>query len=157
MRKSFIQFLKFGIVGILNTVINYFVYMFFVKIGTHYMLANLMGFLVSTFNAFIWGNCFVFQENKEYRIWYKVLFKTYISYFLGFVLNSLFLVLWIDVLNIGSFKIVTSVVDFFSIRVADEKLSQLLAPVFNVFITTPINFIVNKFWAYACVKEREKL
>ena len=37
MKKgSLIQFIKFGLVGVSNTIVNYLVYIFFVFIGVHY-------------------------------------------------------------------------------------------------------------------------
>ena len=79
MKKgSLIQFIKFGLVGVSNTVVNYLVYIFFVFIGVHYVIANILGFLISVLNAFYWGNRYVFKEDKtkEKRVWWQVLLRT---------------------------------------------------------------------------------
>lgn len=170
MKKgSLIQFIKFGLVGVSNTVVNYLVYIFFIYIGVHYVIANILGFLISVLNAFYWGNRFVFKEDKtkEKRVWWQVLLKTYVSYSFGMVINTLLLVLWIDILNIGQyFGFVGSLIGWFSGIVssvfalfgspdvalpsgmAAKEISEIIGPILNMFITVPINFLANKFWAY---------
>lgn len=92
------------------------------------MLAQIIAFLLSVLWSFYWNNKKVFlpEEGKERSIW-KALLKTYISYsFTGLFLNSILLILWVDVLEI----------------------SEFVAPVFNLLISVPLNFIINKFWAF---------
>lgn len=60
------QFIKFGLVGLLNNLICYLMYMILVAIGTHYILANIIGFSISVFNLCYWNNKYVFAtEGKE--------------------------------------------------------------------------------------------
>ena len=57
----------------------------------------------------------------------KALLKTYISYGVtGIVLNNILSFLWIDVLGI----------------------SKLIAPMINLIFSVPINFLLNKYWAF---------
>ena len=144
MKKgSLIQFIKFGLVGVSNTVVNYLVYIFFVFIGVHYVIANILGFLISVLNAFYWGNRYVFKEDKtkEKRVWWQVLLKTYVSYSFGMVINTLLLVLWIDILNIGKyFGFVGSLLAMFGVGAMTAKgISEIIGPILNMFITVPIN------------------
>lgn len=121
-----LQFLKFGLVGVLNTVIAYVVYLFFIMVGIHYMFSNLIGFTVSVINSYYWNSRYVFKVDGQ-RAWWKTLAKTYISYAgTGIVLSSLLLFLWVDVFGI----------------------MEEVAPLLNLLFTVPINFVVNKFWAY---------
>ena len=39
--KIIIQFIKFGIVGLLNTAIGFVTYYYFLWLGLHYMVANI--------------------------------------------------------------------------------------------------------------------
>lgn len=136
MKKSIIQFIKFGIVGLSNTIISYVIYagglMLFKRFDIlpeyNYLLAQIIAFLLSVLWSFYWNNkkVFVPEEGKERSLW-KALLKTYISYsFTGLFLNSILLILWVDVLGI----------------------SEFVAPVFNLLISVPLNFIINKFWAF---------
>ncbi len=152
------QFLKFGLVGVSNTLVNYLVYVVFVALGAHYVIANTLGFLISVLNAYFWGSRFVFKEDesKEKRIWWQVLLKTYASYAFGFVLNTVLLALWIDVVFIGQYfgfvgEMIASlrgIFPFLPESMTADEISEIVAPVLNMFVTIPINFIINKFWAY---------
>lgn len=123
---SFLQFIKFGLVGVLNNLICYTVYLILITLGMYYILANVTGFTVSVFNSYYWNNKYVFAaENK--RIWWKTFVKTYLSYAgTGIILSNCLLLFWIEVCHIP----------------------ELIGPVLNLLFTIPINFIVNKFWAY---------
>lgn len=157
-KANIIQFIKFGLVGVSNTLVNYIVYVIFVALGTHYVIANALGFVISVLNAYFWGSRFVFKEDetKEKRIWWQVLLKTYASYALGFVLNTLLLILWIDITNIGQYlgfigDIIGSMSGIFAFlpeSMTAEELSEIVAPIINMVVTIPINFVINKFWAY---------
>lgn len=156
--KNLIQFIKFGLVGVSNTVINYIVYVIFIALGAHYVVANTFGFLISVLNAYFWGSRFVFKEDetKEKRIWWQVLLKTYASYAFGFVLNTVLLAVWIDVTNIGQYfgfvgsiiGAMSSVFTFLPKTMTAEEISEIVGPVINMVVTIPINFVINKFWAY---------
>ncbi len=157
-KQSVGQFLKFGLVGVSNTLINYLVYVIFVALGAHYAVANTFGFLISVLNAYFWGSRFVFKEDKtkEKRVWWQVLLKTYASYALGFVLNTLLLAFWIDLVHVGQYfgfvgsaaGAFSNIFPFLPEQMSDDEISKITAPVLNMFVTIPINFVINKFWAY---------
>ena len=133
---AFMQFVRFGIVGVSNTVISYVLYVcslwLFKKVGVlpkaDYLIAQMIGFVLSVLWSFYWNNKMVFvQEEDQERVWWKALLKTYVSYsFTGLFLNSILLVLWVQVLGI----------------------SEFLAPLINLLVSVPLNFIINKFWAF---------
>lgn len=122
------QFIKFCIVGLSNTFIGYLVYTVCVYLGMHYLLANLVGFLVSVVNAFYWSNKYVFAKgNGEYRNLFWSFIKTILAYAsTGIVLNSILLWLLID----------------------QWHLSEYLAPLLILMVTVPTNFIMNKYWSF---------
>ena len=60
--EKILQFVKFGIVGVSNTLISYIVYVILVTWGCHYLAASLLGFLISVINAFYWNNRYVFKK-----------------------------------------------------------------------------------------------
>ena len=74
---ALIQFVKFGIVGVSNTLIHYFTYLILIALGCHYLIASVAGFLVSVVNAFYWNNKYVFtKEEGAARVWWQAFFKT---------------------------------------------------------------------------------
>ena len=153
-----IQFIKFGIVGVSNTLVNYLVYLLFFSIGVPYLIANALGFIVSVLNAYFWGSRFVFKEDKtrQRRVWWKVLLKTYASYLLGFFINSFLLWVWVDAVNVGQYcgfvgdmiNAVTGIVGIQPKEFDAATLSGIVGPIINIFVVVPINFVINKFWAY---------
>lgn len=131
-RSHLLQFIKFCVVGLSNTLIGYLVYTICVYLGMHYLLANLLGFLVSVVNAFYWSNKYVFAKGiDEYRNLYWSFIKTILAYAsTGIVLNSVLLWLLIDQLYI----------------------SEYLAPLLILMVTVPTNFIMNKYWSFKTKK-----
>ena len=129
-----IQFIKFGIVGFTNTLIGYLVYTVSLKIfrcfrvfpQTDYFFAQLLMFLLSVLWSFYWNNKYVFVSESK-RTWWKTFLKTYIAYAgTGIVLGNLLMLLWVEVLGI----------------------SEVIAPLFSLVITIPLNFVINKFWSF---------
>lgn len=147
------QLIKFGLVGVSNTIVSYAVYSIcYYVFHTNVHLSNVLGFLVSVLNAYFWQSRFVFKESEEgeHRVWWQVLIKTYISYaFSGLILTELLLLLWINVLNIGQYLTPLSnwLADF-GVHMEPGDLAVSLAPFLNMIFTIPINFCINKFWAY---------
>ncbi len=134
--ESLMQFVKFGIVGVSNTVISYVLYTVTLIglravglfAGYDYLIATVVAFVLSVLWSFYWNNkmVFVMEEGQSRNIW-KALIKTYISYsFTGLFLNSVLMVLWVQVFHV----------------------SEFIAPIINLLISVPVNFLINKFWAF---------
>ncbi len=123
--KTGIQFIKFGIVGLSNTIISLLVYYICIWLGLHYILANFLGFLVSVLNAFFWNSKCVFKEKQE-KSAPKAFVKVFISYGVSFLLSTILIFLMVEILQI----------------------SEWLAPLLRLLVTIPLNFLVNKFWAF---------
>lgn len=117
------QFLKFGAVGILNTLISVVAYNILVLIGLNYIISNISGYTLGVLNSYYWNKNWVFKSgSKRNRIFLKFIAVNVIS--LG--LNTLFLYILVDTLNFHS------------------VISQLIATVIGMII----NFVLNKKWAF---------
>lgn len=130
------QFVKFGLVGISNTLIAYATYSLCVYIGFHYLIANALGFFISVLNAYYWSDRFVFKKGEgESRNAVWALVKTYIAYgSTGLLLASILLYLYVDRLH----------------------FSEYIAQLFVLVVTIPLNFIINKFWSFKTKKVNEE-
>lgn len=62
------QFVKFGIVGLSNTLIYYIVYVILVALSVNYLVSSLIGFFVSVINSYYSNDRYVFTEEEESRI-----------------------------------------------------------------------------------------
>lgn len=136
MLLSVMQFVKFGVVGASNTILSYIIYVVSLSVfqvmeilsNSDYLVAQIVAFILSVLWAFYWNNKVVFtlQEGEERSVW-KSLIKMFISYsFTGLFLNAILIVLWVQVMHISKF----------------------IAPMINLIVSIPINFIINKFWAF---------
>ena len=135
---SLFQFVKFGIVGVWNTIFSYTInivcLLIFQRTGILDMydldmyVANLISFAISVLVSFLLNSKFVFTLNEgESRNFGRALLKSYLSYgFTGIFLNNVLAYIWVSILGISKF----------------------IAPVFSLFIAIPINFLMNKLWAF---------
>ncbi len=132
---ALIEFIKFGIVGLSNTLISYCIYLailficdktgVFVKYD--YLLATVISFILSVLWSFYWNKKFVFKLNGDWKTILSALLKTYISYsFTGLFLSSALAILWVEILGV----------------------SKVISPILNLIISVPVNFLLNKFWAF---------
>lgn len=156
--KNIKQFIKFGLVGLSNTLISEVVYAVIVCLKGHYLFASTTGFMLSIFNAYYWNNRYVFKEDEslEKRVWWKVLIKTFIAYLWGFLANLLLLILWIDVLHIANYmEPLARLLNQWNISFLDAGvLGDLFAEYINLVLVLPMNYLVNKLWAFR-QKKRE--
>ena len=126
-KNSLIQFVKFGIVGASNTVISLGIYYCFIAFRPDwYQLGNVAGWVISVANAFFWNHRYVFRsEGGEKPLW-KQIAKTYCSYGGTFLLNTALLFLDVEI----------------------WRWPPTVGPIVNLFVTIPLNFLLNKFWAF---------
>lgn len=122
------QFVKFGLVGLSNTAVSMGVYYLFLWIDPNlYMVGSILGTILSIANAFLWNDLFVFTGNsRDMKSILKRLGKTYISYGGTSLLSNL--LLWVEV--------------------AAFELNKGIAPIVNLLLTIPLNFLINKFWTF---------
>ena len=132
---SSIQFFKFCLIGITNTLLSYFIYVIvvysFKKVDIQckwdFVAGNVIAWLLSVLWSFYWNERFVFGRNINIAARLKALLKTYASYaFSGLVLGNV--ILWLLISQLG--------------------ISKYIAPFFKLLTTIPLNFILNKFWAF---------
>ena len=132
--KPWLQFVKFGLVGVSNTAVFYLLYALIVFLlrglewKRDYILANAVAFTVSIFWSFYWNNKYVFTkaEGSRRNLW-KALGKCFLSYgFTGYILENVLSFVWIEWMG----------------------LSKYIAPLLNLFFTVPVNFLLNKLWAF---------
>lgn len=149
--SSLIQFIKFGLVGVSNTTISYGIemlcyYVLFKNtkfIGILNLLAllgistdgnnvkivitTIIAFVVSVSNSYFWNNRYVFGSGKKsFSEHFKTYFKTFACYGItGLILSPI-------------------------IKILLTKISVpfFIASLGALVITIPLNFVMNKFWAF---------
>lgn len=119
-----LQIFRYLAVGVYNMALSYMVYALFLLLGCSYLVSNAISFCFSVVNSFLCSQKFVFHGTKK---WYVMLAKVAFSYVgTGLILQEILLYIWVDGLGISPF----------------------VAPLINILIITPLNFVIQKFWAY---------
>ena len=139
-QEAFLQFCKFAIVGVTNTLLSWLINVTVLRILTsagllqEYHLdvytANIVAFILSVLWSFYWNDRYVFkqEEGEEKRVWWKALLKAYAAYaFTGLFLSNVISYITVDRLGINKY----------------------IAPLINLVISVPVNFLLNKFWAFS--------
>jgi len=119
-----VQFVKFGIVGVSNTLLTFAVYTLLLKgFGVWYLAASAIGFVVGAVNGFLWNRRWTFR---------------------GHVGDALTPVRWGIVqgcglgLNLGLLYLL----------VHDAGLDKLLGQAFATVVVTVLTFIANRAWTF---------
>lgn len=134
-KKSVLQFIKFCMVGVSNTIISYssemlFYYIIFSSFNDNIRIlsSNAIAFILSVTNSFYWNNKYVFsndEKQKKKELLFKYL-KTFTSYsFTGLVIAPL--------------------VKFLLLKIVKR---YWMISFISIIVLLPINFILNKYWAF---------
>jgi len=125
---ALVQFVKFGIVGVGNTLIYLAVYYVLIWIDKElYLVGNVVGWIVSVTNSYYWNNKYVFCSETESLM-------VFVKKFGKFLLSN------------GAVFLLTTGLIFLQVQVMDWP--EETAPIVNLLITIPLNFALNKFWTY---------
>ena len=131
------QFIKFGIVGVINTFTSYAIvntcyYVFHI----HMQISNIIAFVISVLVSFTLNSIFVFKKkNSSIKELLYTLLKTYMSYATtGLILTAILI----------------------EIECNKFGIPLYIASFMNLIITVPINFILNRFWAFGKKNELSK-
>ncbi|HLC56216.1 MAG TPA: glycosyltransferase family 2 protein [Candidatus Nanoarchaeia archaeon] len=121
------EFVKFGIVGGIGTLVNIAIlYLFTEKIGVYYIISAILSFIVAMTSNFILNKTWTFNENIKLKIGKEYLQFSLVS-FSALLVNLFFLYIFTEVL--GVYYII----------------SQIIA----IGIALIINFFGNKIWTFS--------
>jgi putative flippase GtrA len=120
------QFIKFAIVGVLNSAIQYLVFLFLYSLtGTPYLLASIIGYLAGMINSYILNRRWTFGSRNQKLF-------TELSRFVAVNLVSLGV-------NLGLLYLLVST------GVMIPQWAQVVA----IVGSTLVNFVLNKVWTFA--------
>jgi putative flippase GtrA len=122
--KSFIQFIKFGIVGISNTLLTALIIWILLKVlHCSDYFSNFAGYIVGLLNSFIWNRKWTFESKTKVS---ATLFKFILTFAICYILQLGNLYLLLHFTHIDSY------------------ICQLL----SIVVYTIINFILNKNYTF---------
>jgi len=122
--KTLVQFLKFGIVGISNTLLTAVTIWLLLRVfhSSNY-LANIVGYVVGLVNSFIWNRRWTFENHAQIG---ATIFKFIVTFAVSYLLQLGFL--WLLLHQTG----------------IDDYFCQLL----SIVVYTVFNFFMNKYYTF---------
>ena len=119
-------FMKFGVVGVVNTVLSLIIYYICIAINDDWYLAGtILGYIISSIVGYFLNKLMVFKRPDIKHS--KSLPRYYVVYASALLLNVLLIELWINGLHISSW----------------------IAPILTLCFTVPYNFILSRLWVFS--------
>lgn len=154
--RPYVQFIRFGLVGVSNTLIAYAVEMFcyyvlftdpvwerpsFVQsIPQRVLWTNALAFVISVTNSYFWNSRYVFKNGGKRRT-PRQHAAAYLKTVACYALTGLALAPWLKSL--------------LSARPV-PGWPYWLASIATLVVTIPLNFVMNKFWAFGEGRREDK-
>lgn len=120
-----IRFIKFGMVGVINTLVNWIIFFILNALGMYYILANIIAYILGTVNSYLWNTLWVFKYKDKTST--ETTIKFIILNLIGLGLNTGILYVLVDLCNLNKF----------------------IGLVITTAIVMIINYIVNKLWVFS--------
>ena len=65
-KKDITQFIKFGLVGVMNTLVDFLVYQLLAYFGLHYAIAQCISYSCGLLNSYFFNSRWTFGQGKKY-------------------------------------------------------------------------------------------
>lgn len=119
-------FVKFGVVGVVNTVLSLAIYYVCIAINdSWYLIGTVLGYIISSILGYFLNKLMVFKRPDIKHS--KSLPRYYVVYASALLLSVLLIGLWINGLHISSW----------------------VAPILTLCFTVPYNFILSRLWVFS--------
>ena len=119
-----INIIKFSIVGVWNTLLNFVFFILLNNIGINYILASIIAYSISIINSYFWNSRLVFKyDNKNKK---SILIKFIILNLIGLSINAVLMATLVGVLAI----------------------KKIVAMFIVSLLVMCINYILNKIWVF---------
>lgn len=144
LRTTTIQLVKYGIIGVSNTVITLVVfYVMNTLLGLAYGLANTVGYILGLINSFVWNRNWVFKTKSNLK---KEAMLFAIGFFICFGLQMV--VSWY-LLEVAGLKDIE--LEFLPMK----KPGQNIVMVLSMVVYTLCNYVYNRFVTFKQVSNEK--
>lgn len=83
-KALFGKFFRFGLIGLLNTLVGYGCFYLFLTLKIHYLIAYTLAHIIGTIHSFLWNKYWTFQSKGKLR---KELFRFFLIYLSTYLVN----------------------------------------------------------------------
>ena len=118
------RFIKFGLVGVLNTSINWIVFIILNMLGMYYIFSNIIAYSLSTLNSYIWNSKWGFKYSGDDVK--ETTAKFIILNIIGLILNTCILYILVDIIG----------------------LNKIVSLIITTVIVMILNYFINKLWVF---------
>ena len=122
--NDLIKLIRFSIVGVGNTLVNWSIFIILNVFGVYYIISNIIAYTMATVNSYIWNSLWVFKYGQGLNINTSV--KFFILNLVGLTVNTTIMYILVDILNFNKF------------------IALVLASVVVVIM----NYTINKLWVF---------
>ena len=122
--NDLIKLIRFSIVGVGNTLINWSIFLILNAFGVYYIISNIIAYIIATINSYIWNSLWVFKYGQGLNINTSVRF--FILNLVGLTVNTTIMYILVDILNFNKF------------------IALVIASVLVVMM----NYTINKLWVF---------
>lgn len=122
--NDLIKLIRFSIVGVGNTLVNWSIFIILNVFGVYYIISNIIAYTIATVNSYIWNSLWVFKYGQGLNINTSV--KFFILNLVGLTVNTTIMYILVDILNFNKF------------------IALVLASVVVVIM----NYTINKLWVF---------
>ena len=136
-RETGIQLLKYGVIGVLNTLITLVTfYLLNTRLGLSYGISNVTGYILGVINSFLWNRNWVFKTKNNLK---RELFLFVCGFLICLALQLC--VSWILLEGLGWKNLRDDIIPFFPMQKAGQNIVMVLAMV----VYTLANYAYNRF------------
>ena len=122
--NDLIKLIRFSIVGVGNTLVNWSIFIILNVFGVYYIISNIIAYTIATVNSYIWNSLWVFKYGQGLNINTSV--KFFILNLVGLTVNTTIMYILVDILNFNKF------------------IALVIASVLVVMM----NYTINKLWVF---------
>ncbi len=123
-KKILIQLFKFGIVGIVNTLLTALTIWLFLKVllWSDY-LSNIIGYSIGLINSFIWNRKWTFENKGSVK---ETVFKFIVTFAFSYLVQ------------LGNLSLLLN----------HTKIDPYVCQLLSIIVYTIINFLLNKYYTF---------
>ena len=136
------RFLKFSLVGISGTIIDFAIFNLLIYIQFSSIIASTVSFIVAVFNNFYWNRNWTYLETKNHPIVPQLISFSSVSIAGLLIRTMLYKLLEQPSINFTEGKLSENI--YFSAEVIGKNISLA----FVIIIVLFWNYLANRYWTY---------